>query len=131
MVMEYGMSDRLGPMKYGEPEGQVFLGRDYTRNQDYSDDVASAIDEEIRKLITQAHEEARAILSTHGDALERIAAELIERETVAGNEIKEIFFDVPKWEHAANGTLRIQAPNGEAVADGVAAFKTHSDGDTT
>jgi cell division protease FtsH len=124
MVMEYGMSDRLGPMKYGEPEGQVFLGRDYTRNQDYSDDVASAIDEEIRRLITQAHEEARAILTTHADALERIAQVLIERETVDGKEIKEIFSDVPKWQHAPNGTLRIQAPNGEWSGDGVAAIHT-------
>ena len=129
MVMEYGMSDRLGPMKYGEPEGQVFLGRDYTRNQDYSDDVASAIDEEVRKLITQAHEEARAILTTHGEALERIATVLIERETLDGAEIREIFSDVPKWQHAPNGTLRIQAPNGAPVTDGVAALKAAGEGE--
>ena len=120
MVMEYGMSDRLGPMKYGSPEGQVFLGRDYNRNQDYSDDVATAIDEEVRKLITQAHEEARAILTTHRVALDRLAAELIERETVDAKGVAEILHDVPKWEHAPNGSLRIQAPepNGEvAVVD--------------
>ncbi|NQV05016.1 ATP-dependent zinc metalloprotease FtsH, partial [bacterium] len=120
MVMEYGMSDRLGPMKYGSPEGQVFLGRDYNRNQDYSDDVATAIDEEVRKLITQAHEEARAILTTHRVALDRLADELIERETVDAKGVAEILHDVPKWEHAANGSLRIQAPepNGEvAVVD--------------
>jgi cell division protease FtsH len=117
MVMEYGMSDRLGPMKYGQPEGEVFLGRDYVRHQDYSDEVASVIDEEIRKLITRAHDEARAILTTHRDALERICAALMERETLDADEIKEVLHDVPKWEHAANGTMRIQMPNGESAKE--------------
>ena len=121
MVMEYGMSDRLGPMKYGQPEGEVFLGRDYVRHQDYSDEVASLIDEEIRKLITRAHDEARAILTTHRDALERICAALMERETLDAAEIKEVLHDVPKWEHASNGSMRIQAPNGDS-ANGAAAL---------
>ncbi|NNK92294.1 MAG: ATP-dependent metallopeptidase FtsH/Yme1/Tma family protein, partial [Acidimicrobiia bacterium] len=96
MVMEWGMSDRLGPLKYATPQAEVFLGRDYTRGQDYSDDVAFAIDEEIRKLITQAHEEARQILTAHRDALDRIADALIERESLDADEIKEILSDVPK-----------------------------------
>ena len=62
MVMEYGMSETLGPMQYGKPNGEVFLGRDYSRQQDYSDDVAAKVDEEVRKLITAAHEEAREVL---------------------------------------------------------------------
>jgi cell division protease FtsH len=112
MVMEYGMSDRLGPMKYGEPEGEVFLGRDYTRRRDYSDEVASVIDEEVRRLITRAHEEAHTILTTHRAALDRITEVLMERETLDAEEIKETFFDVPKWEHATNGSMRIQMPSG-------------------
>jgi len=127
MVMEYGMSERLGPMKYGQPEGQVFLGRDYVRHQDYSDEVASLIDEEVRKLITRAHEEARAILSTHKQALDRLADALLERETLDAGEVKEILHDVPKWEHAANGAMRIQAPNGELAADGIAALHPSTD----
>ena len=123
MVMEYGMSDRLGPMRYGQAEGEVFLGRDYVRGQDYSDEVASLIDEEIRKLITRAHDEARTILSTHRAALDRIADELIGRETLDAAEVREVFSDVPKWEHAADGSMRIQAPSGRVVADGVAAMK--------
>jgi len=115
------MSDRLGPMKYGQPEGEIFLGRDYVRHQDYSDEVASIIDEEVRKLITRAHEEARAILTTHRPALDRIAASLVERETLDADEIEEVLSDVPKWEHAANGSMRIQMPNGE-VAKGAAAI---------
>ncbi|MDX1689585.1 MAG: ATP-dependent zinc metalloprotease FtsH [Acidimicrobiia bacterium] len=120
MVMEYGMSDRLGPMKYGEPQGEVFLGRDYTRHQDYSDEVASVIDEEVRKLITRAHDEARTILTTHKDALDRIADALIERETLDADEVAEILHDVPKWEHTAEGSMRIQAPNGKVADDSVA-----------
>ena len=75
-----------------------------------SDDVAAAIDEEIRKLITQAHEEARQILTIHKDALDRIADALIERETLDADEVAEILEDVPKWEHTRAGALRIRMP---------------------
>jgi cell division protease FtsH len=131
MVMEFGMSDRLGPMRYGSPQGEVFLGRDYTRHQDYSDEMASIIDEEVRKLITQAHDEARAILTTHFDALDRMAKALLDRETLGADEVKEILHDVPKWQHSSNGTLRIEAP-GPAVPppDAVAATKTSDDART-
>ncbi|MCP4223744.1 MAG: cell division protein FtsH, partial [Actinomycetia bacterium] len=82
MVMEFGMSDKLGPMKYGSNQGEVFLGKDYVQHQDYSDELASLIDTEVRKLITQAHDEARAILTTHRDVLDRLAKELMDRETL-------------------------------------------------
>jgi cell division protease FtsH len=121
MVMEWGMSDRLGPMKYGQPEGEVFLGRDYTRHQDYSDEVASIIDEEVRRLITRAHDEARAILTTHRQALDRLAGALIERETLDEGEIRDLLHDVPKWEHADNGSMRIQEPNGARSSEGIVA----------
>ena len=127
MVMEYGMSDRLGPMKYGEPEGEVFLGRDYTQQRDYSDDVASIIDEEVRYLITQAHEEAHTILTTHAEALDRIAEALKERETLTGEDVREVLFDVPKWQHASDGTMRIQAPNGKVTGPSVAALKASTE----
>jgi cell division protease FtsH len=129
MVMEWGMSDRLGPMKFGEPQGEVFLGRDYTHQRDYSDEVASIIDEEIRLLITRAHDEARTILTTHREALDRLADALIERETLDEAEIREVLHDVPKWQHAANGSMRIQEPNG-GKSEGVAAVlsEEHQDG---
>ncbi len=111
MVMEYGMSDRLGPLQYGKPDGEVFLGRDYTRRADYSDDVAAHIDEEIRRLISAAHEEARQILDTHRDAMERMVEALMERETLGRDEVAEIFADVPKWVHDPDGTLRIRQPD--------------------
>ncbi len=133
MVMEYGMSDRLGPMQYGHANGEVFLGRDYGRQQDYSDEVASFIDAEVRKLISQAHEEARQILATHREALERMANVLMERETIDADEVAEVFADVPKWEHAESGGMRIQIPNGRAgtasdgaISKGVAAVREAS-----
>ena len=110
MVMEYGMSDELGPMQYGKPASEVFLGRDYARQQDYSDEVAAFIDSEVRKLISAAHEESRTILEYHRDAMERMVETLLEKETVDRDEVAEIFGDVPKWEHASAGSLRIQYP---------------------
>ncbi len=115
MVMEYGMSDELGPMQYGRPNGEVFLGRDYSRQQDYSDEVAAFIDAEVRKLITAAHDEARTILQHHLDALERMVATLLENETVDREEVAEIFSDVPKWEHALDGSLRIKYPDNPVI----------------
>ncbi len=109
MVMEYGMSDELGPMQYGRAHGEVFLGRDYGRQQDYSDEVAAFIDNEVRKMITAAHDEAQVILTHHRDALERMVAELMDHETVGPDEVAKIFADVPKWEHSEDG-LRVRFP---------------------
>ncbi len=127
MVMEYGMSDRLGPLRYGRPDSQVFLGRDYTRGQEMSDDVASAIDDEIRMLINQAHEEARSIITTHRAALDRVADVLLERETIDAEEIAEVFSDVPKWEHTEVGALRIRLPEPQPVGEGRVASTTNTD----
>ncbi|MFV9673074.1 MAG: ATP-dependent zinc metalloprotease FtsH, partial [Acidimicrobiia bacterium] len=126
MVMEYGMSDRLGPLKYGQPDGEVFLGRDYTKAQDLSNEVAAVIDDEIRKLITQAHEEAMQIITTHRDALDRIASELMEHETLDAEGVTRVFHDVPKWEHAEAGALRIKGPENAAGNGGKAAAQTES-----
>jgi cell division protease FtsH len=111
MVMEYGMSDALGPMQYGKPAGEVFLGRDYARQQDYSDQVAAFIDEEVRKMITAAHDEAQIIIERHSDAMERMVEMLLEKETVDREEVAELFKDVPKWEHDKMGSLRIKYPD--------------------
>jgi cell division protease FtsH len=118
MVMEYGMSDRLGPMKYGHANGEVFLGRDYTRQADYSDEVAAWIDQEVRALISAAHDEAREIVSTHLDALHRLADRLIEVETLDRDQVADVLHDVPKWEHAEGGALRIKRPAGMSGQNG-------------
>ena len=124
MVMEYGMSDELGPMKYGKNNAEVFLGRDYSSQQDYSNEVAAAIDDEVRALLGQAHEEARRILTTHIDALHRLADRLITVETLSADEIVETLADVPKWEARHGSDPRIQAPAGSpGLVEGVAAAR--------
>ncbi len=125
MVMEYGMSDHLGPMKYGKSHGEVFLGRDYSSQQDYSDEVAAAIDDEVRALLNQAHEEAKRILTTHIDSLHRMAGRLLDVETLKAEEITAVLHDVPKWETVEGAGPRIKAPQLSplAVAEGVAAAR--------
>jgi cell division protease FtsH len=127
MVMEYGMSDRLGPLRYGRPDSQVFLGRDYTRGQEMSDEVAAAIDDEIRMLINQAHEEARSIITTHRAALDRIAEVLLDKETIDADEVAEVLSDVPKWEHTEVGALRIRLPEGAKVSEARVASTSPTD----
>ncbi len=124
MVMEYGMSDRLGPLKYGQPQAEVFLGRDYSKSQDLSNEVAAAIDDEVRKLITQAHEEATQIIVRHRDALDRIAEQLLENETLDADQVIAVLHDVPKWEHSESGALRIRGPEGSGATGGIAAAQT-------
>ncbi len=128
MVMEYGMSDRLGPLKYGQPQAEVFLGRDYAKSQDLSNEVAAAIDDEVRKLITQAHEEAMQIIMTHRDALDRIAEQLLEYETLDAEKVIAVLHDVPKWEHSDTGALRIKGPESAKSTGGIAAAQTGGPG---
>ena len=129
MVMEWGMSDKLGPLQYGKPEGEVFLGRDYARTSEMSDAVAAAVDEEVRGLIMAAHEEARQILTVHMDALERLADVLIDKETVDADDLAEIFHDVPKWEHTEAGSLRIQMPKNVPARETMVAAQTGHSGE--
>jgi cell division protease FtsH len=98
MVTQYGMSAVLGPRKFGQPDGEVFMGRDQGNQRDYSDDVASQIDTEVNMFIEQAHDEAHAILIAHRATLDALASALIERETVDDAELAELFKDMEKWE---------------------------------
>ncbi|HEY8425693.1 MAG TPA: ATP-dependent zinc metalloprotease FtsH [Limnochordales bacterium] len=83
MVMAWGMSERLGPLTFGrQHEDLIFLGRDLARDRNYSEQVAAAIDEEVRRLIEEAYEKARTILQERRDALERVVSALMERETL-------------------------------------------------
>jgi cell division protease FtsH len=87
MITEYGMSDELGPMTYGTRHDQVFLGRDLMRDRDYSEEVASAIDREVRHIVMQQYERAKQILRQHRDVLNRMAQALIEKETLEADEL--------------------------------------------
>jgi len=86
--------------------------------------VAAQIDGEVRKLITQAHEEAHEILTTHRDALDRIADVLMSQETIDAKNLAEVFVDVPKWEHTESGAIRIKMPEQATAESGFAAATT-------
>ncbi|HYF11354.1 MAG TPA: ATP-dependent zinc metalloprotease FtsH, partial [Actinomycetota bacterium] len=96
MVTEYGMSDAIGPLTLGQKQHEVFLGRDFQNQPDYSDHVAFEIDNEIRRLIDEAHDEALDILSEHRHKLDELAALLIERETLDREEVESFLSDIPK-----------------------------------
>jgi cell division protease FtsH len=87
MVCEYGMS-RLGPLTFGKKEEQIFLGREIAQHRDFSEETARQIDLEVRRLIDEAYQSAHNIVETHADAMHRIAAALLERETIDAEEVK-------------------------------------------
>jgi cell division protease FtsH len=96
MVTEYGMSSKLGAVRYGTEHGDPFLGRTMGTQADYSHEVAQIIDDEVRKLIEAAHTEAWEILTEYRDVLDTLAGELLEKETLHRAELQAIFSNVKK-----------------------------------
>jgi cell division protease FtsH len=90
MVCEWGMSEKMGMVEYGDHEDYVFLGRDISRARDYSEATAEQIDQEVRKLLDDAYQLAKTTLTANRDKLEVIAKALLEYETLDGSQIKEI-----------------------------------------
>ncbi|HEY6397429.1 MAG TPA: cell division protein FtsH, partial [Solirubrobacteraceae bacterium] len=82
MVMRFGMSERLGPRVFGHDHGQPFLGREFSSEPDYSDEIAREIDDEIRRIVEAAHVEAKEMLTSHRDSLEKLSEILVKRETL-------------------------------------------------
>src|SRR3712207_253439 len=91
MVTQYGMTERLGAIKLGEANGEPFLGRDIGHTRDYSEDVAAVVDEETKKLLTNAHQEAFDILVENRDVLDELVRALLERETLDKEQVAEVF----------------------------------------
>ncbi len=111
MVMEFGMSEKLGPMLYGKGSNEVFLGRDYGRQQDYSDEVASSIDEEVKLLLNEAHIIAKKILTRYKKQMKSMVNTLIEKETIDKDTIRELFNSVPKVKLIGTGSkIRLATP---------------------
>jgi cell division protease FtsH len=105
MVTEYGMSDEIGPQQLGAKAGEVFLGREYGNQINYSQEVAAHIDSEVRRLIDEAHEEAMEVLVTYRKVLDSLADALMEKETLDTAEVMEILGEVPERpRRATNGT---------------------------
>jgi cell division protease FtsH len=91
MVTEYGMSERLGARKFGTGDGEPFLGREMSHTRDYSEEIASTIDEEVRRLIESAHDEAWEILVQYREVLDDLVLNLIDKETLSREEVLRIF----------------------------------------
>jgi cell division protease FtsH len=90
MVMRFGMSEKLGPRVLGRNHDMPFLGRDMGSEPDYSEEVAKEIDDEIRRVIEEAHASAHAVLRAHMDELHRLSAILIERETIDKDQFERL-----------------------------------------
>ena len=116
MVTRFGMSEKLGPMALGHQQGQVFMGRDFNNQPDYSDEIAFQIDKEIRRIVDESYDTAEDLLVRNRDLLNKLSSELIEYETVDAKHLKrlieeyavdEVHFDGPDFPHP-NG----HSPNG-------------------
>lgn len=90
MVLEWGMGESLGEMAVGDGHDTVFLGHDLAQRREYSEATAKEVDEEIKKMLRQSYDEAKDILRTHRDGLDRVAKELIEKEEISGKEVLEL-----------------------------------------
>jgi len=98
MVTQYGMTERLGAIKFGQDSGEPFLGRDLGSQRNYSEEIAAAVDEEVGKLILNAHQEAFDILAENRAVLDHLVEELLEKETLDKAEIARIFAPIQKRE---------------------------------
>jgi cell division protease FtsH len=113
MVCEWGMSE-LGPLSFGSKEEPVFLGRDFAQRADYSEDTALRIDHEVSRIVQTGYDSATAVLSQNRQVLDRIARELLERETLDGEEVYSIIRQMTGREHAPTR----EVPPGEGLVIG-------------
>jgi cell division protease FtsH len=90
MVMRYGMSDKLGPRVFGHDRSQPFLGREFSAEPDYSDEIAREIDDEIRRVVEEAHQTAKDVLTEHREGIDRISKILLERETIDAEQFEKL-----------------------------------------
>ena len=115
MVCEWGMSE-LGPLTFGKPEGEIFLGRDFSRQPDYSEDTARKIDAEVNRIVSTSYVRAKKIIVEHRASLEVIAKELLERESLDGEEIYAIIKRVTGIEVAKRPPAKPEPPKPTAPA---------------
>ena len=127
MVTRYGMSEELGTQVFGEAQHEVFLGRDYAQKNDYSAETAKRIDDEIERIMREAHDRAREVLSARGDQMRTMAKVLLERETVEGPAVDSLLdgtWDQYVAEHPEEGGKPKTAPgqiDEDLVAEAAAA----------
>jgi cell division protease FtsH len=106
------MSDKLGPMTFGKKEEQIFLGRDFTQLQDYSEHTAVEIDAEVRRIIQDCYQQAKDLLASNVEVLHKIAEALLDKEVLDGAEIDEVIRAVGR----ANGSTPLTAAGADVRA---------------
>jgi cell division protease FtsH len=117
MVMEFGMSDKLAPMQYGRSQGQVFLGRDFGHEQNYSDSIAYEIDQEMSRLIRDSYERCKTILLKYQDQLKLIAEALLVKETLDAIEIKKLIETGELEDSDLNEKIKVKIQASEQKTD--------------
>jgi cell division protease FtsH len=118
MITRYGMSPKLGPIAFGEKDELIFLGREISEQRNYSDEVARTIDEEVHRLVSEAHTRAQAILEKYRPVLNDMSNALLEFETLEGERLKELLNRIPRGSFKLNGQEGVE---GEGVTPGVVA----------
>ena len=124
MVMRYGMSERLGPRVFGHDHSQPFLGREFSSEPDYSDEIAREIDDEIRRVVEGAHQRARDILTEHRETLDTISEILIRRETIEKAEFEALLLGTPESEVFPEEAPQLPPPPAPAEKPGQKAPRT-------
>src|SRR5260221_9798357 len=110
MVTQFGMSDAIGPMAVGDREQEIFLGREVVQRREISDSTAQLVDEEVKRILTNAFSDATRILTERRPALDRVAAALLERETLDRDEVELVVAGETPPPPAPAGSLGGGAP---------------------
>jgi cell division protease FtsH len=116
MVCEWGMSDAMGPLTFGKKEEQIFLGREIAQHQDYSEDTALKIDQEVKRFVTDNYNRAYELLSAHKDVLLKMAEELLAREVLDAEQVRRLAAGLPIEEPRPTATRAAVQDDGEARA---------------
>jgi cell division protease FtsH len=124
MVMRYGMSERLGPRVFGHDHSQPFLGREFSSEPDYSDEIAREIDDEIRRVVESAHQRARDILTENRESLETISEILVRRETIEKAEFEALVKGTPEADVFPDEAPELPAPTAPVEKPGQKAPRT-------
>jgi cell division protease FtsH len=119
MVCEWGMSQTLGPQSFGEREELLFLGREVSRSQEFSEETARRIDEEVTRLIRECHDKALDILRQNRQNLDTVATLLLERETLDGRDVEEIVKHGRILSEVERTEVDAKAEEGKAASGGV------------
>lgn len=128
MIVEYGMSEKLGPMQFGTSQGQVFLGRDIGHEQNYSDQIAYEIDQEMQRFIRECYEKCKQLLTDHAKEVHLIANTLLEVETLELDQIKSLIETGSINSGGGNSDDEGSSEGGEPTVDNIGDVKVRIQG---